>query len=58
MTYTEFLYTLADDNGTISYLQAELSAILHNLKSDFINDYEHMEGQRIDAAEYLMWLGY
>jgi len=58
MTYTEFLYTLADDNGTISYLQAELSAILHNLKSDFINDYEHMEGQRIDAAEYLMWLGH
>jgi hypothetical protein len=58
MTFTEFLDTIADDNGTISWHQALLCAGNHGLNAEFDTEYGPLAGERVDAGELAVWLGY
>jgi hypothetical protein len=59
MTFTENVLNLSDSNGQISWTFAHALADLHCLTSDFLEDYANIsKGERIDAGEMLVWLGY
>ena len=58
MTFLDFLTDAADDCGTISWRQAVLIAGPHGLMAEFDEDYGHIAGERIDAGEFAVWLGY
>jgi len=59
MTLTDSVLNLSDTNGTISWTFAHAIADLHCLTADFLEDYANIsKGERIDAGELLVWLGY
>lgn len=58
MTFLELLETIVDDCGTISWRQAVLIVGNHNLTAEFDSEYGHMVGERIDAGELAVWMGY
>ena len=58
MTFLEFLDTIVDDNGTISWREAVLIIGNHHLMDGFDEVYGHMAGERIDAGELAVWMGY
>ena len=58
MTFLEFLDTIVDDNGTISWREAVLIIGNHHLMAEFDAEYGHMAGERIDAGELAVWMGY
>jgi hypothetical protein len=60
MTFSENILALSDANGTISWTFAHAIADLHCLTADFLEEYAAFAavGDRVDAGEYLVWLGY
>ena len=58
MTFLELLDTIVDDCGTIGWCQAVLIVGNHNLMAEFDSEYGHMAGERIDAGELAVWMGY
>jgi hypothetical protein len=58
MTFLEFLDTIVDDNGTISWREAVLVAGNHHLMAEFDAEYAKLAGERIDAGELAEWMGY
>ena len=59
-TITDNILNCADENGQISWSFAHALADLHCLTADFLVEYAAFAavGDRIDAGEYLVWLGY
>ena len=45
-------------NGTVSWNYARITAKLLKLSDEFVTEYGHMEGERIDFGEFLVWSGY
>ena len=43
------------NNGTVCYTYARVCARLLNLSDEFVTEYGHMEGYRIDVGEYNVW---
>jgi hypothetical protein len=60
MTFSENILDQADANGQISFTFAHAIADLHCLTADFLQEYAAFAavGERIDAGELLVWLGY
>lgn len=58
MTETEFMFSLADENETVSWFQAVNFARAHSILDGFLTDYASMVGQRVDVGELLVWAGY
>lgn len=60
MTTTESILSCANENGQISFTFAHALADLHCLTADFLQEYAAFAavGDRIDAGEFLVWLGY
>jgi hypothetical protein len=58
MTLTDSILNLSDANGQISWTFAHAIADLHCLTADFLGEYGGLKGERIDAGEMLVWLGY
>jgi hypothetical protein len=60
MTFTNSILDLTDANGQISWTFAHALADLHCLTADFLVEYAAFAavGDRIDAGEFLVWLGY
>jgi hypothetical protein len=58
MTFSENVLDQADANGQISWTFAHAIADLHCLTREFWGEYAALEGDRIDAGELLVWLGY
>jgi hypothetical protein len=54
----ESLDSVTDENGQISYSLAASIAIMHGIGDQFDTLYGHMYGERVDAGELLVWLGY
>lgn len=55
--YTSFIRS-ADDDGTVSWFQAVRFAERHDWFTEFLNEYEDLAGERIDAGDLLVWAGY
>jgi hypothetical protein len=59
MTFPASVLNLTDANGTISWSFAWALANLHSISTaDFLGEYGGLKGQRVDAGEMLVWLGY
>jgi len=58
MTESEFMFSLADENETISWFQAIKFAEGHSILEGFLADYASMFGERVDVGELLVWAGY
>jgi hypothetical protein len=58
MTFTDSVLNLTDANGQISWVFACGIASMHGLSPEFWAEYGHMTGERVDAGELLVWLGY
>lgn len=59
MTFTDFLLSVADDCGTIAWNAARYAAIEHGVFDDFRTEYGTTDRfGRVDAGEFLVWLGY
>jgi hypothetical protein len=60
MTFSENVLNCADENGQISWTFAHAIADLHSVTAAFLVEYAAFAavGDRIDAGEYLVWLGY
>ena len=60
MTFSENVLDQADANGQISFTFAHALADLHCLTAVFLQEYAPFAavGERIDAGEFLVWLGY
>ena len=59
MTFTENVLNLTDENGTISWSFAWAIANFHSISTaDFLGEYGGLKGERIDAGEMLVWMGY
>jgi hypothetical protein len=60
MTFTENVLALTDENGQISFTFAHAIAKMHSVTRDFLVEYAAFAavGDRIDAGEFLVWLGY
>jgi len=46
----------ADNNGTTSWISALNEALNYNLVSQFLRDYSHLRGERIDVREFYLWI--
>jgi|DEB0MinimDraft_10_1074344.scaffolds.fasta_scaffold04048_10 hypothetical protein len=46
----------ADNNGTTSWISALNEALNYNLVSQFLRDYSHLRGERIDVGEFYLWI--
>jgi len=46
----------ADDNGTTNWISALNEALNYNLVSEFLRDYSHLRGERIDVGEFNVWI--
>jgi len=58
-TFADLLWDCADPaNDTVAWHIADEAAEIHSLTPEFLADYGHMEGERIDCGELLSWLGY
>lgn len=49
------LQSYMDDNGTVSWYKARTCATMLDILPDFMEDYGHMEGIRVDFGEYNVW---
>jgi hypothetical protein len=60
MTFSENILDQADANGTISFTFAHAIADLHSVTREFLVEYAAFAavGDRVDAGELLVWLGY
>jgi hypothetical protein len=59
MTFTANVLNQSDANGQISWSFAWALANLHAISTDdFLGEYGGLKGDRIDAGEFLVWLGY
>ena len=58
MTFSENVLDQADNNGQISWSFAYRIAAVHSVVETFLGEYATLSGQRIDAGELLVWLGY
>jgi hypothetical protein len=58
MTFSENILDLSDANGTISWTFAHAIADLHSVTREFLGEYAGLKGERVDAGELLVWLGY
>jgi len=60
MTFSENVLDQADANGQISFTFAHAIADLHCLTREFLQEYAAFAavGERVDAGELLVWLGY
>ena len=52
------MFSLADENETISWFQAVKFAEGHSVLEGFFADYASMFGERVDVGELLVWAGY
>ncbi len=58
-TFADLLWDCTDPaNDTCSWEIATEAAEIHSLTSEFAAEYGHLAGERIDAGELLVWLGY
>lgn len=58
-TFSDLIWDCTDDsNGTCSWNIAAEAAAWHRLLTEFVADYGHLAGERIDSGELLAWLGY
>ena len=60
MTFTANVLNQSDANGTISWSFAYCLADAHCLTADFLQEYAEFAavGDRVDAGEFLVWMGY
>ena len=60
MTFPENILNIADQNGTISFYMAARTAAAHgnDASEAFWKEYSCMAGERVDAGEFLVSLGY
>ena len=60
MTFAANVLNQADANGQISFTFAHAIADLHCLTAEFLQEYAAFAavGDRVDAGEFLVWLGY
>lgn len=58
MTFASNVLQQSDANGTISWTFAHAIADLHSATREFWAEYGVMQGERVDAGELLVWLGY
>ena len=56
MSITTATLDQSDENGQISFTFAHCLADLHCLTAEFLQQYASYD--RIDAGEFLVWLGY
>ena len=58
-TFSDILWDCSHPaNDTIAWHIAVEAAEMHSCLYHFRKDYGHMEGERIDCGEFLVWLGY
>jgi len=58
-TFPSTVWDCTDENDCISWAQASYAAKLHGLWDDFRTDYgTTAKFGRVDAGEFLQWLGY
>lgn len=59
-TFPENILSIADDNGTISFYMAARTAAAHgpDAADHFWKEYSRIAGERVDAGEFLVSLGY
>jgi hypothetical protein len=60
MTFTASVLNQSDANGQISFSFAYAIADLHCETREFLQEYAAFAavGERVDAGEFLVWLGY
>ena len=58
MTFSENVLDQAAEDGTIEWAFAYRIAAVHSVVETFLGEYATLSGQRIDAGELLVWLGY
>jgi hypothetical protein len=59
MTFTDSVLDQTDANGQISWSFAHAIVNLHSVSTaDFLGEYGELQGERVDAGELLVWLGY
>jgi hypothetical protein len=60
MTFTASVLNQSDANGQISFTFAHALADLHCLTAEFLQEYAAFAAvdDRIDAGEFLVWMGY
>ena len=60
MTFAASVLNQSDANGQISWTFAHAIADLHGLTADFLQEYaaHAAVGDRVDAGEFLVWMGY
>lgn len=56
--FSQLILQGADRTGMISWQRALRAAEFHGLSGDFWSTYEPQQGQPVEAAEFLEWLGY
>ena len=56
-TFLSIMFNLyADDNGTTSWVKCLNEALNYNLVSQFLRDYSHLRGEKIDVGEFYLWI--
>lgn len=60
MTLVDRFLNRADDNGTVSWFEAVRFVASHDAHclEEMFREYVDMVGQRVDAGELAMWMGY
>jgi hypothetical protein len=59
MTFSENVLDQSDANGHNSRTFAHAIVNLHSVSTaDFLGEYGDLQGERVDAGELLVWLGY
>lgn len=54
--YLLALQTYMDpDNGTVTWNNARITAKLLKLSDEFVTEYGHMHGERVDFGEFNVW---
>ena len=46
----------ADNNGTTSWIKCLNEAFNYKVVSQFLRDYSHLRGERIDVGEFNVWI--
>jgi hypothetical protein len=58
-TFADQLLAEADPrDGCVPFSMAAYAAGLHAVGEAFRHEYRNMLGERVDAGEFLVWLGY
>lgn len=56
--YSSLLRSADSHDGTVSWYQAVRFAERHDWFPEFLQEYDELVGERIDAGELLSWAGY